>query len=60
MAATCMQENIMIARPVCNHGLVIRQLKKKTFALLLKDDCNFPKSTNFAQLVSSTPVWPVL
>ena len=56
MAATCMQENIMIARPACNHGLVIRQLKKKTFALLLKDDCNFPKSTNFAQLVSSTPV----
>ena len=54
MAAPCMQENIMIARPACNHGLVIRQLNKN--ALLLKDDCNCPKSTNFAQLASSTPV----
>ena len=33
-------------------------VKKNQFALLLKDDCNCPKSTNFAQLVSSTPVGP--
>lgn len=58
MAVPCMQEN-MIARPACSHGLIIQQLKQQ-FSLLLKNDYNCPKSTNFAQLVSSTPVWPVL